>query len=244
MSDSYTSSKCHPTLSYFLSSNNLETKNYKSYESLKCSKIETSFWKRNEWAITIENVYSSEECLALIEYAQQLNFVRPANEKLRNNERAMVDSFPISMDIYHRIQKYIPKVWKNRRRTAINERLRFLRYQKNDEFLPHFDDEYRRINGERSYFTLILYLNSNFNGGQTSFIDICDGNKKKMIEPQTGMCLIFQHQRLLHCGEKLLSSVYSFESKSDYSIKDDEVVYKYCIRSDVMFEKHSNFSLK
>lgn len=38
-------------------------------------------------------------------------------------------------------------------------RLRFLRYDKGEYFAPHFDGQYRRENGERSYITVQVYLN-------------------------------------------------------------------------------------
>jgi predicted 2-oxoglutarate/Fe(II)-dependent dioxygenase YbiX len=94
-------------------------------------------------------------------------------------------------------------------------RLRFLKYSSGQEFKPHFDGSYVRDNGERSYWTLMLYLNEGCEGGSTAFLST-HTDEKVEVTPRVGRVLIFQHD-LYHSGEPVVSG------------------WKYAMRTDVMF---------
>ena len=57
----------------------------------------------------------------------------------------------------------------------------------------------------------MVYLNDDFAGGETEFVDL-----RRTIVPRTGSALLFQHM-LLHAGETVTSGV------------------KYVLRSDVLY---------
>ncbi|XP_028404767.1 uncharacterized protein LOC114527302 [Dendronephthya gigantea] len=140
--------------------------------------------------------------------------------EIRNNYRCIVDSIEKTAEIWDRIKHLIPEKWEGRKALGLNERLRFLRYDSGQEFKPHFDGSYARDNGEKSYLTLQLYLNEDFTGGATTFLE----NRFELSEndvpcvPKTGRVLVFQHD-ILHCGSILVKG------------------RKYCVRTDVMFSK-------
>ena len=73
------------------------------------------------------------------------------------------------------------------------------------------DGAYIRTAQERSLLTLIVYLNEDFAGGRTAFLDF-----ELQATPKTGTALVFQHL-LLHEGCMVHSGV------------------KYAMRSDVMY---------
>lgn len=75
----------------------------------------------------------------------------------------------------------------------LNERLRFYAYEPGQGFPPHTDGYHER-EGERSRLTLILFLNDNFDGGETIFSEL-----DELIRPSTGAALIFSHE-LWHEG--------------------------------------------
>jgi predicted 2-oxoglutarate/Fe(II)-dependent dioxygenase YbiX len=101
------------------------------------------------------------------------------------------------------LEPFLPRTWKNGeyQLVRLNERLRFLRYDPGQKFLPHLDGQYRRPDGsgERSFITVQLYLNEGFKGGETTFIDTNNANHRVSFPIKTGLVLIFEH-RILHEG--------------------------------------------
>jgi predicted 2-oxoglutarate/Fe(II)-dependent dioxygenase YbiX len=88
----------------------------------------------------------------------------------------------------------------------LNERFRYYRYRKGQQFDWHMDGAYMRANGERSLFTLMFYLNEGFKGGDTTFSDwgsplVFDDFA---ITPQSGKALLFFHP-ISHKGEPVMS---------------------------------------
>jgi hypothetical protein len=84
----------------------------------------------------------------------------------------------------------------------------------------HSDGYYERPNGERSFFTFMIYLNDDFEGGGTSFRE--SGFRRSefgqfTVRPKKGMGLLFHHP-ILHRGDAVAAG------------------RKYVLRSDVMFE--------
>ena len=88
-------------------------------------------------------------------------------------------------------------------------RVDFYRYDVGQQFDWHYDGCYERPNGERSWLTFMIYLNGDFDGGQTAF-------ENAAVEPDTGMALFFVHQ-VLHKGQPVTNG------------------RKYVLRSDVMY---------
>ncbi|CAF4553628.1 unnamed protein product [Rotaria socialis] len=80
------------------------------------------------------------------------------------------------------------------------------------------DGIYHRQDGsdETSFITVQLYLNENFQGGETTFLDYFDRSRNVACKPLTGMVLIFEH-RIYHEGSML------------------EKGRKYTVRTDVMY---------
>jgi hypothetical protein len=69
---------------------------------------------------------------------------------------------------------------------GLNELFRFYRYQRGHQFKGHFDESYIRNAMEASYFTFMMYLNDNYEGGETTFRGL-------KIVPRQGTALIFLH---------------------------------------------------
>ncbi len=146
------------------------------------------------------------------------------NTDRRKSSCCIVDSPDQAAEIWGRVKDYVPRVWNHRGAlwavVGLNERLRYLRYNPEDYFAPHFDCCYARENGERSFITLMLYLNEGFDGGDTTFIDVDtnDTDTAIGITPRTGSVLVFQHD-IYHSGAKVTAGL------------------KYAMRTDVMFQR-------
>jgi hypothetical protein len=53
----------------------------------------------------------------------------------------------------------------------INPHFRFCKYDPSGLFLPHYDGIYIKGMNERSILTLMFYLNEDFEGGNTNFLN-------------------------------------------------------------------------
>ncbi len=166
------------------------------------------------------NVFSSDECQNFIALSERAGYdaatintsggviLRP---DVRNNDRVILDDELLAEESWQRCQPYVPKVLNGRRALGLNERLRFYRYESGQKFAPHVDGYYRRLNGEQSLLTWMIYLNEDFAGGTTKFY-----GAEIEIKPATGMMLVFRHT-LLHEGAEVVSG------------------HKYVLRSDIMY---------
>ena len=137
----------------------------------------------------------------------------------RDSDRVIIDDSGKAAELFQRVGEFLPKTMMGCPIVGINERLRFLRYDKGQKFSPHCDGEYERPDGsEMSFLTIQLYLNGGpgeLAGGETSFLSD-DMQVQYRLEPRAGLVLVFDHD-MLHEGSPVLSG------------------RKYCIRSDVMY---------
>jgi len=99
---------------------------------------------------------------------------------------------------------------------GVNERLRCYEYQVGQRFAPHSDGIFVRNTAEQSFYTFMVYLNEDFEGGETGFLV----EPEKIIKPQTGMGLLFQHP-IIHEGCEVKKGV------------------KFVLRTDLMYRKLS-----
>ncbi|ESP04160.1 hypothetical protein LOTGIDRAFT_170992 [Lottia gigantea] len=183
---------------------------------------------RGKLAFGLYDVFTPEECEDFIEITEKRGYeealvnigagMQSLMTDIRNSDRCIVDSHEEAEKIWQRIKDFIPSEWKKRSVLGLNERLRFLRYDAGGFFKPHYDGNYIRENGEKSYITILLYLNEGFDGGSTTFLSAMNEEERVEFVPQTGTILVFQHD-ILHEGSKLINA------------------RKYALRTDVMFDK-------
>ena len=88
---------------------------------------------------------------------------------IRNNLRVMCDDVQLAAKWYERLRRSCRRlrlVWNV---CGLNERFRYYRYEVGQYFAPHFDGCFRRSDVEESLFTFMIYLNDDFEGGETKF---------------------------------------------------------------------------
>lgn len=110
----------------------------------------------------------------------------------------------------NKVKEFAPIKIGNSYAIGLNELFRFYKYGTGHRFKKHIDESYIRSENEASFFTLMIYLNDNYNGGETKFNEIT-------IEGKTGMALLFLHS-LLHEGAEVKKGI------------------KYVLRTDVMYK--------
>lgn len=79
-------------------------------------------------------------------------------------------------------------------------------YKPGDSFSMHTDTGlfYDRKKREKSRWTMLIYLNDGYEGGETIFYDSDTWEEKVRIKPEEGKCLLFDID-LWHKGDVLLS---------------------------------------
>lgn len=178
---------------------------------------------------TATQILTVEECQQIILIAEDKGFVPAAIytdyfgqehfSDTRKSHRCIIDSKSFVDILWHRIQSYVPSVWKNGEVCmGLNERLRILRYDPGDEFKPHRDGAYGDPSGAISKLTILIYLNEGYQGGYTAFMNSSE-SAWIPVTPYTGSIAI-QDQELVHFVPPLQAG------------------RKYVIRTDIMYMPH------
>lgn len=198
----------------------------------------------------LENILSDKECNELIQLGntkyKPITF--EFNKNIRDCKRFLSLSPIFAQTLWNRICEFIinDRCTNNTKPfgfgigentwipTKINNCFRFIKYDsKSIGFKPHRDACYVENKDKRSALTIIIYLNDDFEGGDTVFYKPIVKRKKgqtveeEMIhnpeeifryKPKKGSCIIFNHN-MIHEGTKV--------DNND----------KYIIRSDIIFER-------
>jgi prolyl 4-hydroxylase len=155
---------------------------------------------------TVPGLFTAEECDQYVALAESIGFgaapITTAygpvmNPSVRDNERVMLDDVPRARLLWRRIEPFVREFapFDHVRPVGVNERLRFYRYDPGQAFRWHRDGFFERLDSplrERSRLTYMVYLNDDFEGGQTAFV----GHD---VKPVKGMALVFHHP-ILHQG--------------------------------------------
>ncbi len=185
---------------------NLPAYEFVGYENIEC--------------IVIPNVLSVEECEQWIKDCETKGFESAFISDLGNQvldvdirlcQRCFIDNDIEKLDLLStRLKQYIDKLPGTGH--ILNPRLRFLKYHVGNYFKQHYDGDYRGIDGKCSEWTIQIYLNDNFTGGETTFIED-QGRWKIPYKPQKGSVILF-HQSLLHEGNEVINGI-------KYSVRTD-----------------------
>jgi prolyl 4-hydroxylase len=166
----------------------------------------------------IPNFLTHEECNKIIELSNGKLFpskIYTQNEDLLSNDSRisqqcwLTDDNPVIKNISERIKQFTNT-------TGKQEQLQVVNYPKGGFFSPHYDacegdEEYcSRMNSSDGprLLTVLLYLNDNFEGGETVFPKI-----NKSVKPEKGKAVIFRNvdkngviiTQALHGGEPIKS---------------------------------------
>lgn len=127
----------------------------------------------------------------------------------RNNRRVIIENSALANGIWNDLQKHIPEKIGLSIACGLNELLRYYKYEPGQKFQRHKDQSFIRDEFEASYLTVLIYLNDDYQGGETTF-------QNGHVIPVTGKCVVFPHH-LEHEGSEVLEGV------------------KYVLRTDVMY---------
>jgi len=168
---------------------------------------------------TIDNFWTKQECKDFISKSEELGYEAATVDtdkgakviqSVRNNNRVIYTDFELAKIIWKKLQSFAPDRIGNSIAVGLNEMFRFYRYQPGQEFKKHIDQSFIRSELEASYYTFMIYLNEDYEGGSTTF-------SKISIQPRQGMALIFLHS-LEHEGSAVTRGI------------------KYVLRTDIMYQ--------
>lgn len=178
------------------------------------------------FACKIPALISPAQALELIRLSESIgyrNFIRNVPEgttaqskpePARTHTACTVHSLELAAWIWHRVAPLVKDVtrdfssrhWKPH---CINPCMRFSRYAEGQLFETHTDDVHEKFDRrppERSFFTVVLYLNEGFESGSLRYVTsavtkyVSAESADRIVHtvmPTTGLCMIFQHD-LLH----------------------------------------------
>jgi predicted 2-oxoglutarate/Fe(II)-dependent dioxygenase YbiX len=166
----------------------------------------------------IEDFWNLEECDDFIFKSEAIGYEPATIEteggqkvvtSVRNNNRVIYKDYELADILWLQLKPFAPKQIGYSKAVGLNELFRFYKYQPGQEFKRHRDQSYIRSEGEASYYTFMIYLNEDYEGGETNF-----GNL--VIQPKKGLALVFLHS-LEHEGRPVTKGT------------------KYVLRTDIMF---------
>ncbi len=169
----------------------------------------------------IENFLTDEECDHYIELMKDKVFEEAKinvggrqmmSKGVRNNDRLMIFNKYMAEDLFQRVKKFLPEKVGIYNLFGFNEMFRIYKYTEGQLFRMHRDGSYERNEDEVSFYTFLIYLNDDFEGGETEFENLFT------VTPKKGSALVFYHP-LRHEGKTLINGL------------------KYVLRTDVMYSK-------
>lgn len=169
----------------------------------------------------IKDFFTKEECEEYIEFSEKQGYElakinmgfreQVVNTSVRNNERVIYDDEALAEELWLKVKPFVIPETKYGVACGLNERFRFYKYLPKQYFRLHKDGSFIRNTKEWSAYTLIIYLNDDLEGGDTTFPQFS-------VKPKAGAAIIFKHN-ILHAGEPVLSGV------------------KYILRTDIMYRR-------
>lgn len=185
--------------------------------------------KANRWEI--DNFWTPEQCQEMIDRAEESGEFELATLQTpsivgyrlnyRNNDKYTFDDEKLASEIWE-LLKDDENLHANEGWTPIglNPQFRVYRYdgEKQHFFALHYDASYDKIPGvEQSWVTLLIYLNEEFEGGETSFQGT-DGDYD--LVPKTGKAAMMTQHNYLHQAQRVTNGT------------------KYVLRTDVMYRNN------
>lgn len=166
--------------------------------------------------LVLENILTDKECHQIINLYDDF-IVEPIEITSDQYIKYKFKNFRLSEIIFERIKKYIPD-----NITDVND------YWYLKKYLPNHGSTLEEFDGNVLYkdkisqYTLLIYLNDNFDDGCTV---ICDPlfNKKIKIKPHTGTILLLNQDILYYTEKPQCNTKYIIQS--DLMIKTNPMCY-------------------
>ncbi len=158
-------------------------------------------------AFVLEELLSPDQCESIILAAEAIGLKPKVSKRrgppIRNNSRALFgpdESLTGALEarlapILARVDvSAIGDMWHlPSDGRFVNSKWRINSYATGEAFLPHYDSGHDFGRGKRTLLSLIIYLNDDFTGGETTFFPADPTEEPLRIKPKTGSALLFHH---------------------------------------------------
>lgn len=185
-----------------------------------------------KFARMVPGILSETECKEWIDSISPHEFTKASKSSIRTNYRQITVNKDRADLIFRRIRDFLPKTITLNDETftketwdlyGCNAQLSFLRYEKGQYFTKHVDIPYIESDTRQSMITCQIYLNQDFEGGETRFdqeVNLIPKQEKQVLDvvPETGSALLFEHE-LSHEGRPVIRGI------------------KFSVRVNVLYEK-------
>lgn len=157
----------------------------------------------------IDNFLNESVCNDILQTLTQTKFDRARQyEQGRHNKELFTEDEVIT----NMIKSHVEKLRIDKRKVkAFSFPFEFYRYDVGDYIQPHTDSPIILSNSLTSNFTALIYLNDNYFGGETFFLE-----KQFNIKPKKGSLILFQHH-LVHEAQKIVVGT-KFIYRSNWNI--------------------------
>jgi prolyl 4-hydroxylase len=171
----------------------------------------------------VPQLLSKDECSTLVKRLKESPLLQ-AERNGANYVRSVFFDKDLARVISQRMLHLVPKkigFSGDIPRVEISDRFRFSKYDQKGKFALHQDGIYQDPRtGWRSAYTVSIFLNDSFSGGETVFFDgsslgEASQSQSLPVQPETGKAVLFPRE-VYHCGNEVLDG------------------YKYLLRTDVM----------
>jgi prolyl 4-hydroxylase len=152
----------------------------------------------------VDDIFTPDECTAEIAWIRaSVPRLATNNPLYRDQDRVMRDDPATAARLLERLRPHLPETIGGLQLHSVNARLRGYRYRPGQRFSMHKDHWYQPDATRISLLSVVLYLNNDFEGGETRF----EEPTEQIITPQPGRAAVFQHKLdhegcLVHTGEK------------------------------------------
>ena len=179
----------------------------------------TPYTVSNKWMCIMDDILSPTECTDFIQLLDNPDELELVDHGYASYERNILHSPEWATIIYNHIIAHLPE--KIKHNIYINNYFRFSKYTHGQRFGLHQDKVNRDKNGSKAIMTVNIFLNDNFEGGETCFYENDDATSTTpptvCAVPKAGRGAIFENQ-IWHSGNVVHNGC------------------KYLIRTDVMMK--------
>lgn len=168
----------------------------------------------------INDLLTADECTKLIHFFESQPTQHIDRVGFAEYERVEMDDPGLAQELWRRLKNIpdlqIPSSLHGGQTVGLNEHFRFSKYHPGMEFDIHKDGVNQDRHGHRSAYTLNIFLNEDFEGGETDFF--LENNRDSLrfsVTPQIGKAALFDAQQY-HSGNRVTRG------------------FKYLLRTDLM----------
>jgi hypothetical protein len=152
----------------------------------------------------IDNFLSPKECSDYITLIDTIRLSKDKHVPFTNNASNFNHKYVDLVLSEHFYKKLIDK-WPSAEPIGPNNLIMISRYNAGENFGIHTDTGlfYDKLNRIKTRYTMLIYLNDDFTGGNTVFYDT-SFNVTRVVVPKKGSCLVFDID-LWHEGREILN---------------------------------------